>query len=74
MNKITWGEIGMATEPGEYRYRFGLVVVTARDIAIWQQYPNAVFTVIEPSVYAEERVFKLGTFELRAAPARWDET
>lgn len=72
MNKITWGEIGMAKEPGQYRYRFGFVTVTAHDIAIWQQYPNAVFTVIEPSVYAELRIFKLGTFELRDKPT-WEE-
>jgi hypothetical protein len=69
MNKITWGEIGMATEPGEYRYRFGIVIVTARDIAIWQQFPDAAFTVIEPSVYAEQRIFKLGTVELRDRPS-----
>jgi len=68
MNKITWREIGMATEPGQYRYRFGVVIVTARDIAIWQQFPDAAFTVIEPSVYAEERIFKLGTVELRDRP------
>ncbi|MCK7474876.1 MAG: hypothetical protein MZV49_18145 [Rhodopseudomonas palustris] len=48
------------------------MTVTASDIAIWQQYPNAVFTVIEPSVYAEQRIFKLGTFELRDKPT-WEE-
>jgi hypothetical protein len=68
MKKISWHEIGMATEPGQYRYRFGFVIVSARDIAIWQQYPDAVFSVIEPSVYAEQRIFKLGTFELRDRP------
>jgi hypothetical protein len=69
MNKITWREIGMATEPGQYRYRFGIVIVTAQDIAIWRQFPDAAFTVIEPSVYAEERIFKLGTVELRDRPS-----
>ncbi|ABD88473.1 hypothetical protein [Rhodopseudomonas palustris] len=65
MNKITWAEIGHVSEPGQYRYRFGVVIVTANDLAIWQRYPNAAFTVIEPSVYAEQRIFKLGTVELR---------
>ncbi|HEY0328839.1 MAG TPA: hypothetical protein VGC77_07025 [Rhodopseudomonas sp.] len=67
MNKITWAEVGHVTEPGQYRYRFGFVIVSANDIAIWQRYPNAAFTVIEPSVYAEQRIFKLGTVELRDA-------
>lgn len=73
MNKITWAEIGHVTEPGQYRYRFGFVVITGKDIAIWQRYPNAAFTVIEPSVYAEQRIFKLGAVDLRDAAARDDD-
>jgi hypothetical protein len=45
MNKLTWLEVGMVTEPGQYESRFGLVEITADDLAIWKQYPRAAFTI-----------------------------
>jgi hypothetical protein len=35
----------MVTEPGQYESRFGLVEITAEDLAIWKQFPQAAFTV-----------------------------
>jgi len=53
-------------------FTFGWLTVTAEDLAIWQQYPQAVFTLVklpaatlgdaEAGEVAEE--FHLGAFEL----------
>jgi hypothetical protein len=44
------------TEPG--RLRFGWVRITAEELAIWRQYPNAAFTLFTPAsaIETEERV------------------
>jgi len=66
MNKLTWPEVGMVTEPGQYESRFGLVEITAEDLAIWMQFPQAAFTVAGLSPHSSaERILRLGTFELR---------
>jgi hypothetical protein len=77
VNKLTWAQVGLVTEPGRYMFKFGWLTITADDIAIWQKYPTAAFTLYSTSmarapetenetdeVAAEE--FRLGTFELRS--------
>jgi hypothetical protein len=70
VNKLTWAQVGLVTEPGRYMFRFGGLTITSDDIAVWQQYPNAAFTLLrtvtmaQPGDEAEEE-FRLGTFELR---------
>jgi len=74
LNKITWALAGRVTDPGRYVFTFGWLTITANDLAIWQAYPNAAFTLIRtltspPAKTDEEPVgeeFRLGTFELRA--------
>jgi hypothetical protein len=80
VNKISWQKAGGVTEPGRYMFTFGWLTVTAEDIAVWQQYPQAIFTLVklpapadadpnaEASEVAEE--FHLGAFELPAPPSR----
>ena len=73
--KINWAIAGRVTDPGRYIFRFGWLTITADDLAIWQTYPNAVFTLIRtltsrPAETAEESVgeeFRLGTFDLSIA-------
>jgi hypothetical protein len=65
MKKLTWVEVGLATEPGQYESRFGLVEVTADDLWVWTKYPNAAFVVMQPSPFSGEVISRLGTFELR---------
>ena len=78
VNKITWQRAGGITEPGRYMFTFGWLTVTSDDLAIWNQYPDASFTLVElPSrheraegadeVQAEE--FHLGTFDLPSPPS-----
>ena len=69
INKITWAQVGLVTEPGRYMFKFGWLMITADDLAIWKQFPNAMFTLYsagtttQPGGEAEEE-FRLGTFEL----------
>ena len=70
VNKITWVQVGRVTEPDRYMFKFGWLTITAEDLAVWEQYPNAAFTLVRTATTtetAEETVeeFRLGTFELR---------
>ena len=66
VNKISWQKAGGIAEP----FTFGWHTVTVEDLAIWKQFPDAVFTLVQrPSstdeageFHAEE--FRLGAFEL----------
>jgi hypothetical protein len=80
VNKINWQKIGRVAEPGRYMFAFGWLTVTAEDLAIWEQYPDATFTLVTaPSagqahgngqtldLHEELREeFHLGAFELPA--------
>lgn len=70
VDKISWQKAGRIAEPGRYMFKFGWLTVTADDVAVWQLYPDAVFTLVElpPSQRTfdddESSEFHLGTFEL----------
>ena len=72
INKIIWAQVGLVTEPGRYMFRFGWLMITADDLAIWKQFPNAVFTLYsagtatQPGGEKAEEEFRLATFELPA--------
>jgi len=83
VNKITWQRAGGVTEPGRYMFTFGWLTVTSDDLKIWNQFPDAAFTLVElptrheradtadteeaDEVHAEE--FHLGTFDLPTPPS-----
>ena len=72
VNKVTWQQVGHVTEPGRYMFRFGWLTITAEDLAIWQQFPDAVFALVQtPAATATEagEDFHLGAFELREHPS-----
>ncbi|MBR0697489.1 hypothetical protein [Bradyrhizobium lablabi] len=63
VDKVTWQRAGRVTEPGRYMFRFGWLTVTADDLNIWQQYPEAAFTLVRrPDAGSDE--YHLGAFEL----------
>ena len=73
VDKITWHKVGQVREPGRYMYTFGWLTIAAEDLAVWEQFPEAAFTLVKsaapraPDVAdapegAEE--FHLGAFEL----------
>jgi len=51
VNKITWAQAGRVTDPGRYMFRFGWLTITADDLAVWQAYPNAAFTLIRGTAH-----------------------
>jgi len=72
VNKLGWRQVGGVTEPGRYMFTFGWLTVTAEDLAVWDQFPNAAFTLVKTAKMAECEAeeeageeFHLGTFELR---------
>jgi hypothetical protein len=67
VNKITWTKVGQVTEPGRYSFTFGWLTITAEDLAIWEQYPTAVFSLVRTTSTTEGvgvEEFRLGTFDL----------
>jgi hypothetical protein len=71
VNKITWQKAGHVTEPGRYMFTFGWLTVTAEDLAVWEQFPNAAFTLVQTTTAATEagEEFRLGAFELQENPS-----
>ena len=70
VNKVTWQKAGRVTEPGRYMFRYGWLTVTADDLAIWKQFPEASFTLVNlPSSSDAPEEFHLGAFEIPAHPA-----
>jgi hypothetical protein len=76
VNKVTWAQVGRVTEPGRYMFKFGWLTITADDLAVWQQFPSAAFTLYSAAAKTqsndeiEEEVgeeFRLGIFELGAS-------
>jgi hypothetical protein len=67
VDKITWHKAGEVTKPGRYMLRFGWLTVTTQDLAVWKQFPDAMFTLVKRATGAardEPEEFLLGTFEL----------
>jgi hypothetical protein len=69
INKITWQKAGRVNEPGRYMFKFGCLIVTADDLAIWRKFPNAAFTLYRTANEAEEE-YRLGSFELTGSPQK----
>jgi len=70
VNKITWQKAGHVTEPGRYMFTFGWLTVTAEDLAVWQQFPNAAFTLVQTATATDaSEEFRLGAFELQENPS-----
>jgi hypothetical protein len=73
VNKITWQKAGRVAQPGRYMFTFGWLTVTAEDLRVWEQFPEAAFTLVRlpqagPQAAAEGDVvadeFHLGAFEI----------
>ena len=72
VNKVSWRQVGHVTEPGRYMFRFGWLTIAAEDLAVWRQFPDAMFALVKTAAVtatdaAEE--FHLGAFELPQHPA-----
>lgn len=45
-------------------FTFGWLTIAAEDLGVWEQYPDAIFTLVKMSAATETEEFRLGTFEL----------
>jgi hypothetical protein len=45
-------------------FRFGWLTISAEDLAVWEQHPNAAFTLVRTTTTDIGDEFRLGTFEL----------
>jgi hypothetical protein len=59
-------------------FRFGWLTIAADDLAVWEQFPNAMFALVKTAAATEATVtevedaaeeFHLGAFELPEKPA-----
>jgi hypothetical protein len=59
--------VGRVRGPGRYMFKFGWLTITSQDLAIWQKFPNAAFTLHRTVAGANDvtEEFRLGTFDLR---------
>jgi hypothetical protein len=64
VHKVTWAQVGRVAEPGRYLFTFGWLTITDADLAVWQQYPDAAFTLVVQSPRDAVEEYRLGAFVL----------
>ena len=67
VNKITCQRAGRVTEPGRYMFTFGWLTIAADDLAVWEQFPSATFTLVQTAASTAADApeeFRLGAFDL----------
>ena len=70
-DKVTWQKVGRVTEPGRYMFTFGWVNISATDLAVWKQFPNASFALVRMPMAADgDDEFHLGAFDVGDDPAQ----
>jgi hypothetical protein len=52
-------------------FTFGWLIITADDLTIWRQFPDATFTLVRTVNEAEEE-YHLDTFELQVGPQKFE--
>ena len=72
VNKVTWQKVGRVSDPGRYMFTFGWLTIAAEDLAVWEQFPNAAFTLVKTAETDAGEEFRLGAFELLERPPLGD--
>lgn len=71
VNEITWQKAGRVTEPGRYMFTFGWLTISPEDLAVWEQFPDAVFTLVQTAAATDtSEEFRLGAFDVGEHPVR----
>jgi hypothetical protein len=65
VNKLTWAQVGLVTEPGRHMFKFGWLTVTAEDLAVWKQFPSAAFTLYSTGAQPGDETAKDSREEFR---------
>jgi hypothetical protein len=60
-HKVSRAQVGGVAEPGRYLFTFGWLTITEADLAVWERFPDAAFTLVAlPGTEPEE--YRLGAF------------
>jgi len=63
--KIAWSDVDFTETEGDFNTRFGLVTVGHRQIAIWKDEPEAIFSLVPYSMVSPpKKGFVLGSYEV----------
>ena len=62
--KVTWQDVGSPQQPGNYAFEDGVLYVKPRELDIWKEHPNALFTVTAIRPYVGPVRYVLGSYEL----------
>lgn len=65
IHKVNWGQVGRVMRPDRYEYSYGWLTIAAEDVAVWEVYPDALFTLVNVRSADSMDEYRLGTFELR---------
>jgi hypothetical protein len=66
--QISWDELGRPEQPGQIRWRDGLVQVEAKHIQLWREHPEARFTVAPIQTMDEPRRYLLASVNYTDSP------
>jgi len=67
--RVSWKQVGDVQEPGRYMFRFGWITITAEDLQIWRQFPEATFALYEVPGAENSDEYRLGSVDLPAPDA-----
>ncbi|MET0877866.1 MAG: hypothetical protein ABWY14_12060 [Tardiphaga sp.] len=59
-------DCGGITDPGEYEFRDGHLIVTPHQMAIWNAQPDAIFTAVESRLSSGLKLYVLASWRLPA--------
>jgi hypothetical protein len=62
--KVTWQDVGSPIEPGNYEFEDGVLYVKQRELDIWKEHPDALFSVSSIRPYVGPTRYVLGSYEL----------
>jgi len=68
VNRVSWNQLGLVQEPGRHKFTFGWVTITAEDLNIWNQFPEATFALYQVQSAESTNDYRLGSVQLITAP------
>jgi hypothetical protein len=62
VHKVTRAQVGGVAEPGRYLFTFGWLTITEADLAVWERFPDAAFTLVAQPGTEPVEEYRLGAF------------
>jgi hypothetical protein len=61
---VTWQDVGCPEAPGTYPFNDGLINIRRRELDVWKEHPDALFTVAVFKPITGPVSYGLGSYEL----------